>query len=99
VVLTNRGSVVSFWANEEAIVASRFFHPRRFVLATGNIGVVDVADTVAGFIALPAGVYSNRSGPRINPCSAVLTGAIAWGEAILAVRSRLLLTPATTLDF
>jgi hypothetical protein len=76
---------VDVWlsANEDADLAYRVLHPGDALLASGIIGAVTVANSVAGFVAVPAAIYSGRSCIRVDQSAPVFACALAWTESNL----------------
>jgi hypothetical protein len=54
------------------------------VLAARNFGVAASAFAVAAVLAVPLGIYGNRSGICVNPSALVLTCPFARVESILS---------------
>jgi len=70
-------------ANEDADRANRILHFSGSVLAARSIGAVGIADLVADFVALPAGIYGGRSSFRTCPSSPVPARPITRLESVL----------------
>jgi len=70
-------------ADENTSAAFRILYSGGSVLACCTSGIVDLADTLAPFVAIPAGVHRYRSSFRPDSGAAVLTRTVARVESFL----------------